>query len=239
MILGMFRNRWILLLFLTITLLVLIGSSLVLFEVVTHNKIHSSTQKLEAIINSTSLCKVPCWQGLTPGKSTENDFLTFANSEYANSRFQDLRKNENPVIYYLWDDFIMELPMEIRINNDNIISFISFVPDNFIFGTIVKRLGYPDAYEAAGFSDMSYYVTMKFFYESEGLVVWVNTRELESFSDPCKIPASLDLYIRAIYLTQPGTANEIVATVDQFFDPSVQEVRIWPETNLLELKPCP
>lgn len=236
MVSDMLRSHRSILLFLTMATLVLL---VVLFKAGIQDTLHSPADKLEAIINSTSSCRLPCWHGLTPGESTENDFLTFANSEYATLHFQNLRKNENPVTFYLWYDSIMEVPIEIRFDDNNLISFIRFAPDNFTFGTISNQLGYPDAYEAAGFRDMSYFVTVKFFYESEGLVVWINTEELESYADPCKILAYQDMSVRAIYITHPGPVDEMIGVVDQFFDPRIQKVRAWPDTDLLELKPCP
>ncbi len=233
----MFENRRVRLLSLTITILILAVSVRSWHESVVQQNTPSATQKLEAIVESSPTCNVPCWQGLTPGVSTEEEFLALANSEYADSRFQDLRKNEQPVTYYFWHDRLMELPIEIRISQEGTISFISFVPD-FTFEKIVERLGYPNAYEAAGFSDLSYYVTAKFFYESESLVVWMNTNELKPYSDPCKILAYKDMPVRAIYITHSGSVDEMIETVDQFFDPRIQKVRPWPDTNLLELQPC-
>ncbi len=129
-----------------IVILSLFIISLIFFEV-TQSKSSSNTspaQKFESIIASSPICKTPCWHGLTPGKTTEAEFLLFANSEVATSRFDKLHKNELPDIFYFWNDLTLDLPVEIRINNDNKISHLAFPAHSLTFKTVVDQLGYPD-----------------------------------------------------------------------------------------------
>ena len=162
----------------------------------------SSDQISRALIITEPNCQLPCWHGLTPGVTTETEFLSVvANSTGAS--FNDLERfvSDQRSFFYRWHDSSFGLTVQ-AVFEDGTLSWIRIFVEPHELKEIVDVLGPPDSYQAlieGGEQDMLVFYT---FYQGHGVFV-------DLFTVPYQVPVSASSPICSINVNERMEANAI------------------------------
>lgn len=223
-------------------------------------------ERLSRIVASSADCKAPCWNGITPGETTQGDlrslvaaapekFVDYSRSVYGSS--ETVGKLEwkgppygRPYISYAWTDLATDtrvhVPYLIGGAEDNV-AYILFSQlqgeqlESVFVENILAVLGTPDAYEAAAPEGYGFSLYIRLFYEQKGIVVEFTTGDPPPGPHPwttCQVTLEPDMPIRFLTLAEPDSAFRTLETIDPFFNPDTQVTKVWPDSNVLKLEPC-
>lgn len=203
----------------------------------------SPTEKLETIFASTENCITPCWEGITPGQSTENDFLELVNSMSSN-KFEDVKRSDliPKGIRYIWYDRAIFLAGSLEIY-DSTVAFISFQSkEEFTIGTILEHLGSPETYAASFSPSEAYVLDLYMFYENSGIVVNMRSIPFDApstaFQPTCEVELVADMFIREIFLLEPGSTKEIMSRLSRELY-NLEGFKTWSGLGTIKLTSCP
>lgn len=200
-------------------------------------------EQLKTIVQSSPSCTTPCWNGIVPGKSNEDDFLMLVGKSNP-MQFANLERSEIPYksqVGFTWRERASSLQAAILIKND-VVSFLRFMRTNELaLEMLFDSLGNPNAYTAEISSGEAYLFDMNLFYEEIGMVVNIRIVPFDppssAFSPTCQINITTSMVVRAIYFAEPGTANELLETLYPAIS-SYTEPEPWLGVGLIPLTSC-
>lgn len=242
------------------------GLAIWLGSIFLFNQPLSAEEKLLRITASSPNCTAPCWNGITPGETTQQDlralvdaapeqFVDYSRSVYGSSETVGILEWKGPPygrpsISYAWTD----LDTDTRVNvhyliggAEDTVADIVFSQskgeqlENVLVENILAVLGTPDAYEAAAPEAYGFYLYIRLFYEKKGIDVEITLPDPPPGPHPwttCQITLEADMPIHYLVLSRPASAFSTLETIDQFFNPDTQVTEIWPDSNVLKLEPC-
>lgn len=204
---------------------------------------HSSPgNQLETILQSAPGCNAPCWRGITPGSSTEGDFLTVVDAA-SPPEFYNLRRSASPRgAGYVWQNRTLNLASALLIRNEKVTS-ISFQPENELtLDSIFQFLNAPNAYTAHISPGEAFLFDSYLFYEQEGVVVNVRivpfNTPVSALKPVCEVSLTADVAARAIYLLQPGAVTKMIEVLSGVMAVP-GESRPWTGLGTIKLTSCP
>jgi hypothetical protein len=118
-------------------------------------------------------CSPPCFQGLVPGSSTEDDVRQFLRSgRYAVGPYAVIERSEENVLIMMWDRRgLGGQRNEFQIRG-NILSLTSMYLDSHVtLEQVVKRYGAPDKFTAGLNMSGRVYTLVGLFYREVGMIV--------------------------------------------------------------------
>jgi hypothetical protein len=202
----------------------------------------SPVEKLDTIFVDDPTCVSPCWQGITPGESTEADFLALVESLPAN-KFDSLKQNEliPNGTQYIWYDRTTSFANEIIVQDDRII-FVSFQNRrDFNLDMILDYLGQPDSYTAGVYPGEAYMLVLNIIYETKGVVVTIRQVPFDApssaFPPECLLDAVPELPVWYINLIESSLSGEIDLGLSRV-DIIRAESNPWPGLGTINLTDC-
>jgi len=197
-------------------------------------------------------CKAPCWNNLTPGRSTiddVNNFLsTLSTKEWPDRKTIIAREPECKFIH-LTDNTASEkvnMVVNLYIENNILVSVTSSTPGMTTLKHVVNQFGYPEYVKAllARGPDGEYY-SLEIYYPSKGLAfellpdqqkdIGYITENLKIFSTQYYIPGDIESFFVQKYSCSFGPDKAIVYAQRDI----TQHLQPWTGFGEIEYKTSP
>ena len=200
------RQKW-LTIFAILVLVIVLGRTMwQLWEVHT----------LRSIVASQTGCVAPCWRGLQPQKSTEQDIVDWLDSR-GKKDFGRIRITEDSYLDYVTLDAGSGNGF-IRLWKDDGNLITIEIVDKFpkvTLRTILSEMGPPDTFGAQWLMDLhaTHVGRLLLFYEDEGVVFqssFIGKLPSGSVPDDCLINIKPDITFLRIHLTRVGASHEML-----------------------------
>ena len=230
----------------TVRVLWLSATVILSFVAVTgcHRSVDSETM-LNYIFSEYPGCELPCWKGIIPGETEEEELFSIV----AGQLNQELTVDESYPLpaggsEYLWIDKTSDVPTKVRFEEsaNNPVEFISFsVGGHVHLGAIIDALGAPEFYTSdAGLAEESFF-SLNLFYTDMGVVVGVYQTPYSipnsARSPECTIEIDSDTPVRQMWLTRPGSFESLLEQLANNIPAQGQPLR-WPGTGEIYLTDC-
>lgn len=205
----------------------------------------SESEQLSMILESQPGCAAPCWLGITPGVSTEADFLSAVEAP-PRDRFDDLERNSlsgGRVIHYSWRDRVMDSLVSSEFEN-HLATHIQIRAESDIdLLSIVSEFGPPQTYATYVRPGEQFQVLLYLIYEDLGIVIETITPLGEVEITDCRydLPTELSSLtpIDGFYLFPPAGSEDALNSSLKSPLPLGLEPRSWAGGQGLELSSCP
>ena len=139
--------------------------------------LNSCAPKQEALVAQGLLtgepCGPPCFQGLVPGSSTEDDVRQFLRSgEYAVGPYAVIDRSEEGVLVILWDRRGLGGQRNEFQMQDHVLSLMSmYVDSDVTLEQVLNRYGAPSKFEAGLNLSGRVYTWVSLFYHEDGMML--------------------------------------------------------------------
>jgi len=186
-----------------------------------------NVQEPSVYLGDDSVCPIPCWYGITPGRSTIEESVSTLNSlPFITGTKTTTSKNVTDVFWrYRWITADGSI-----IFKDGKLIVIRITPSDLSLGDVFNKLGSPESvsawYEPG---DLVTYV-VSLYYLDKGVVVIIADRPQGDLSDPQRI--TKDLSVSQIHLFEPtdlGTfLKEISGKSEEYVVRVTEQLQPWP-----------
>lgn len=200
---------------------------------------------LRRIIASQTDCTAPCWRGIQPGLSTEQDIADWLEST-GKRDFDDIGIIKDP-----YNDYVglrsgnREELIRLWKNDANLtaIEFMDTFP-TITLGTVLSEMGPPDTFGSKWLMDLhaTYVGRLVLIYEDEGVVFQSSfIGKLPAGSDPdaCLINIKPSIGLPYIYLTGPAPSDELLQNAKRPLKHAMYiTIQEWNGLGLQKIHPC-
>ncbi len=200
---------------------------------------------LRHIVSSQTDCTAPCWRGLQPGMSTEQDIVNWLEStgerdfdhiDIIKDPYYDyigLRSGDSEELIRLWK------------NDANLtaVEFMNTFP-TITLGAVLSEMGPPDTFGAKWLMDLhaTYVGRLVLIYEDQGVVFQSSfIGKLPAGSDPdaCLINIRPDIALPYIYLTNVEPSHKLLQNAKEPLKHAMYiTIQDWNGLGMQKIHPC-
>lgn len=152
-------------------------------------------------------CGAPCWQGLVPGSSTEDDVRQFLRSgEYAVGPYAVHPGTHDDVLVMRWDRRGLGGQKNMFHTQDGVLSLMSMYTDSEVtLEQVVRRYGAPDKYAAGLKMSGRIHTLVSLFYREVGMIL-----DLYLYDEVPQLKP--ETQVARVWYFEPATLEEAIAT---------------------------
>lgn len=198
----------------------------------------SETEQWQTIMQSMPGCAAPCWFGIVPGQTAEielGELFAAAPDHFHILRYiPDYLDNTQQIIF---DDQVLGFSGSL-FTAEGHVTYIQISPkEQLRFQTALEQIGPPESYEARSIFGERLGVSLRWFYEEDGIIVDAGLWG-ESQPSNCIYRLSSSTEVQNIVLLPPGTAEEMSQYWPRSgYNPS-SAISIWQDQEQFQLNPC-
>jgi hypothetical protein len=199
----------------------------------------SPEERINAIVMSSPNCQAPCWNGLQPGQSATDEFLSVVENA-SGENFRDLEFRSSAVWSgYQWTDSSSGFSISMEVTNERVRQ-IGFQPRNDLpLEAVVGTIGSPQSYVAVYSWGEREFVTILLFYTDVGVIVKSRVLWHDIDTIDCGFEIDGSMQVREIYLTQPKSPETLLNEHEQFSAFAQYKPFPWQQNNVLSVQRCP
>ena len=196
-------------------------------------------ERLGLLVSTDLTCTLPCWNGIVPGTTTENEFRRLSEA-LPQERIGSLKRNDFGLggVQYVWRDQFASFLADLSIAQ-GVVSYIRLRPEEPIsLNETFKALGQPGVYTAYLSRGERFEVILNLIYQTRGTIIAYTVPEQEVKLTSCHFALTGVETVDQILLIEPGPAEEIIQNHLLRFHGLTLEPQVWRGSDKLELDDC-